>query len=98
MGTTLEGIAGKYHAPEFVERRIEDWETRLADLYSKIRNLLPDEWEAISGESVVMYEMIMESAGVEGRNVPTMKLTNHSDSEALHRKAYGSLELMEELV
>ena len=83
MTTVLEDIAIKYHAPEYVEQRIEDWEKRLADLYSMIQSWLPNGWEAINGEYVVMHEKIMKSAGVEQRKIPTLKVFNQTGNEII---------------
>ena len=78
MTTTLDDIAIKYHTAEYVEKRIDDWEQRLTNLYLIIRYWLPDGWAATDGEPVAMYEKIMESAGVEQRNIHTLKIFNQA--------------------
>ena len=81
MATTLEDIVIQYHAPEYVERRIDDWKQRLNNLFSLIQQWLPEGWEAKEGEPVVMHEKILKSAGVEQTTIPTLKVFNREGEE-----------------
>ena len=88
MTTTLEDIAIKYHPAEYVEQRIDDWKQRLNDLFSLIREWLPEGWEAMDGEPVVMHEKIMKSAGVEQTTIPTLKVLNQEGEEFQFKPRY----------
>ncbi len=57
-----------------MERRVEDWETRLTGLYRTIGECLPDDWEARRGAPVHMREKMMREFGVAARQMPTLEL------------------------
>ena len=77
MTTVLKDVVSDSLEPEYVLQRVEDWESRLTDLYSMIREWLPNGWEVTDGEPIIMNEKLMQIAGIEPRNIPTLRLSNH---------------------
>ena len=74
MNTVLDEVTSDAIDTKHVERRVEDWETRLNGLYATIGKWLPDDWEARRGTPVRMHEKMMREFGVAARRMPTLEL------------------------
>ena len=74
MNTVLDEVTSDSIDAKHVERRVEDWKTRLTGLYDRIGEWLPDNWEARRGASVRMHEKMMRKFGVAPRQMPTLEL------------------------
>ena len=57
-----------------VERRVLDWEARIAALYSEVIGWLPEGWHADQSGVVVMNEPLMQDYGVAARDLPVLSL------------------------
>ena len=74
MNTALDEVTSDAIGAKHVERRVEDWEARLNGLYTRIREWLPDDWEARRGAPVRKHKKMMRKFGVEARRMPTLEL------------------------
>ena len=74
MGTVLDDVTSDTVDAAHVQRRVEDWENRLNGLYAAIGEWLPDGWESLPGDPVVMHEPLMLKFGVAARPMPTIEL------------------------
>jgi len=72
--TVLEELTGDELTGDHVRQRVDDWSSRIDNLYQKIRGWLPDGWTAQPGAPVTMNEKAMQIAGVPARALPTLEL------------------------
>lgn len=66
---------------EHVERRVQDWESRVESLYGKIIDWLPASWEGTNVGSVLLDEEMMRKFGVKGRKLPSLCLRRSTGEE-----------------
>jgi hypothetical protein len=74
MATVLEEVTSEALDKAHVERRVDDWVSRLHRLYAEIQSWLPSAWSAQPGIPVLMHEELMREFGVPERELPTLKL------------------------
>ena len=58
-GTVLDDVTSETIDARHIQRRVDDWEERVQNLYAKISDWLLDGWEAQQGIPVVMHEKLM---------------------------------------
>ena len=63
---------------QHIQRRVDDWEERVKNLYAMISDRLPDEWQARHGTPVVMHEKLMRKFGIAAKQMPTLELFDQS--------------------
>ena len=78
MNTVLDEVTSDAIDTKHVERRVEDWETRLTGRFRTIGEWLPDNWKAQRGAPVRMHEKMMREFGVAARQMPTLELHGQS--------------------
>ncbi len=69
----------------YVERRVEDWKRRIADLYADIVAWLPSGWVASDGGTLAMHEELMQRFAMSPQAIPVLRL----DQDGVYR---GKLE------
>ena len=72
--TVLEELTGDDLTGDHVRRRVDDWSSRIGQLYKQIEDWLPNGWMAQLGAPVTMNEEAMRIAGVSARMPPTLEL------------------------
>ncbi len=77
-GTVLDDITSEFVDAQHIQRRVDDWEERVKNLYVKISDWLLDGWEARQGTPVIMHEPLMRNFEIEARQIPTLNLFNQS--------------------
>ena len=77
-GTVLDDVTSDSVDAQHIQRRVDDWEQRLNNLYEMISNWLPDGWQAHHGKPVIMHERMMRKFGIAAKQIPTLKLFNQS--------------------
>jgi hypothetical protein len=74
MANVLQEVTEADLSPAHIERRVDDWITRIRDLYAAIESWLPDGWSAQRGRNVRMHEELMRRFGVAPRELPVLDL------------------------
>ena len=74
-----------------VERRIEDWQHRVAKLYDRLEGWLPPGWSAQRRLDVIMDEQVMRNVGLSGKRLPSLVLQHGTFAVRLEPRA---LEIM----
>ncbi len=77
-GTVLDDVTSDSVDAQHIQRRVDDWEQRLNNLYEMISDWLPDGWRAHHGKPVIMHERMMRKFGIAAKQIPTLKLFNQS--------------------
>ena len=80
--TVLEELTGDDLTFDHVQRRVDDWSSRIRTLYQLIEAWLPSGWTARPGTQVTMDEEAMQAAGVPARPLPTLELLRNGTVEA----------------
>ena len=57
-----------------IERRIDDWERRIENLYTDVRSWLPSGWKASVGAQITLRDDLMDRFNVPGRALPVLDL------------------------
>lgn len=78
----LDDVTNESIDAQHVQRRVDNWEERVKDLYVKISDWLPDAWEARQGTPVVMREELMRKFGIAAKQIPTLNLFEQSGEPA----------------
>ncbi len=65
-----------------VQRRVDDWANRLADLLSDAVEWLPPGWSVSRREKISMHEELMQRHKVSSTLVPSLTLTDEAGREA----------------
>ncbi len=78
IGTALDDVTNESVDAKHIQRRVDDWEERVNNLYEKISDWLPDGWQARRGKPVVMHEELMRKFGISAKQIPTLKLFSQS--------------------
>jgi hypothetical protein len=86
--TVLEELTREDLTREHVERRIQDWASRVEALYEAIERWLPEGWTVRRGAPVAMHEEPMRHAGVAPRHLPTLELVRDGEVR-LRIRPYG---------
>ena len=81
-GTVLDDVTNESIDAQHIQQRVDDWKDRVSNLYEKIRNWLPDGWQAQHGKPVFMQEKLMRNFGIEAKRIPTLELSNQSGNSA----------------
>ena len=76
MGTVLQDVISKTIDAEYIQRRVNDWNERVNQLFALINDWLPEGWEAKQGPSVVMHEDLMRKHDVGATQIPTLELSD----------------------
>ncbi len=82
MKNVLDDVTDEKVDARHINRRVNDWEERVENLYTKIGEWLPDGWTAQEGETVCMHEEMMRRFNVAARQIPTLLLVNGSGNSA----------------
>ncbi len=77
-GTVLDDVTSETIDARHIQRRVDDWEERVQNLYAKISDWLLDGWEAQQGIPVVMHEKLMRKFGIAAKTIPTLSLSSKS--------------------
>lgn len=77
-GTVLDEVTSDSIDSRHVQRRVDDWEERVKNLYEKISDWLPDGWQARHGTHVRMHAELMRKFGVAAKQMPTLELFDQS--------------------
>ena len=77
-GTALDDVTSESIDAQHVQRRVDDWEERVKNLYEQISDWLLDGWEAQQGTPVVMHEELMRNFGIAAKQIPTLNLLNQT--------------------
>ncbi|GEM_PF-4497005 len=75
MKTVLEEVASDTVDAMHAQRRVDDREQRLKALYAAIAKWLPADWNAHSGEPVLMHEKMMQEFGLTNLRPPGVEGT-----------------------
>jgi uncharacterized DUF497 family protein len=76
LADVLEEIAGSSLTRHAVERRVDDWGSRIEALYNQIEAWLPPEWSADRRGTVEMHEELMQRFNISPRELPKLNLLN----------------------
>ena len=82
MKNVLDEVTDEKVDARYINRRVDDWEKRVKNLYTKISEWLPDGWTTQQGELVCMHEEMMRRFKVAARQIPTLLLVNGSENRA----------------
>ena len=77
-GTVLDDVTSETIDAQHIQRRVDDWQIRVKNLYEKIGNWLLEGWEARQGTPVVMHEKLMRKFGISAKEIPTLNLLSQS--------------------
>ena len=88
MATVLDDVTSETIDASDIQRRISNWEERLNELYKKINDWLPEDWQGPKGSPVNMHEKLMKKFRIEPTQVPTFVLSNGSN-ETVTIEPYG---------
>lgn len=58
----------------YVERRVEDWKSRIAELYARSKAWLPAEWTASKSGDAPMREELMQRFVIPEQRLPVFRL------------------------
>ena len=72
--TVLEELTGDELTREHVAERVDDWASRIENLYDWVSKSLPTGWKAIREQPIRMHEEVMRSVNLPVREVPTLAL------------------------
>lgn len=86
--SVLEELARNELTADHVERRVDDWASRIKALYSAVEGWLPEGWSARHGSPVPMHEELMRKTGVPPRDLPTLELI-HDGAVSATLRPYG---------
>ena len=78
MGTVLEDVTSDTIDATHIQRRVENWEDRVNELFAMIGEWLPDGWETRRGRPVVMHEPLMRKFGLDAKLMPTLELRDRA--------------------
>lgn len=70
-----------------VERRIEDWQRRVVDLYDRLEGWLPPGWSSQRRFEVFMDEQVMRNVGRSGEKLPSLVLQHGTIAVRLEPRA-----------
>ncbi len=76
--TVLQDVTSETVDAKHIQKRVDDWEERLKNLYEKISDWLPNGWQALNGNPVRMNETLMRKFGIEAKQIPTLTLLHQS--------------------
>lgn len=65
-----------------VEKRVEDWEKRVADLYVMVGSWLSDGWSTEKVGAVAFDDRLMQLFGIKARRIPILALKRHGQIQA----------------
>ena len=88
MATVLDDVTSETIDASHIQRRIANWEERLNELYKKINDWLPEDWQGQNGIPVNMHEKLMKKFHIEPMQMPTYVLSNES-KETVTIEPYG---------
>jgi hypothetical protein len=86
--TVLEEPTTDELTPDHVRQRVDDWSSRINNLFKKLEDLLPDGWTAKPGAFVSMNEELMQKTGEPARMLPTLDLL-HEGTVGVRIRPYG---------
>ena len=67
MATVLDDVTSETIDASDIQRRISNWEERLNELYKKINDWLPEDWQGPKGSPVNMHEKLMKNSALNRR-------------------------------
>jgi hypothetical protein len=76
MPNVLEDVTADKLTPEYIGRRVDDWVSRVNQLFDQIDRWLPQGWSATRDRKVLMNEELMRLHNVPPRELPTMKVSH----------------------
>jgi hypothetical protein len=82
MPRVLEEVTGPEMDQNHTARRVDDWASRIDQLYAQIESWLPDGWTADRNDTVRMHEELMQKFGIAPRNLPVLRLSYQSKPSA----------------
>ena len=88
MATVLDDVTSETIDASDIQRRISNWEERLNELYKKINDWLPEDWQGQKRSPVNMHEKLMKKFRIEQTQMPTFVLSNGSN-ETVTIEPYG---------
>ena len=65
-----------------VEKRVEDWEKRVQDLYAMVSSWLPDGWSSEEVGAATFDDRLMQLFAIKARRIPILALKRHGQPEA----------------
>ncbi len=74
MADVLEELTADTLTRAQVERRIDDWTRRIADLYDRIDAWLPEGWHSVRDRRTRLFEEPMREVGLPPRTLPILDL------------------------
>jgi hypothetical protein len=86
--TVLEELTTDELTSDHVRKRVEDWLSRIDNLYKSLEEWLPNGWSTRRGASVSMHEELMRNNGVPARDLPTLELL-HNGIVGVKIRPYG---------
>lgn len=86
--TVLEELTTNELTSDHVRKRVDDWSSRIDNLYKTLEEWLPNGWTARRGAAVSMNEELMQYNGVPARDLPTLELL-HDGTVGVKIRPYG---------
>jgi hypothetical protein len=86
--TVLEELTTDELTSDHVRKRVDDWSSRIDNLYKALEEWLPNGWTARRGASVSMNEELMQTNRVSARDLPTLELL-HDGTVKVKIRPYG---------
>ena len=77
-GTVLDDVTSESIDAQHIQRRVDDWQNRVENLYEMIGDWLLEGWEARQGTPIIMNEKLMRKFGIASKEIPTLNLLSES--------------------
>ena len=75
--SVLEELSQDELGADHVQRRVDDWVSRIEALYSAVESWLSVGWDARRAAPVPMHEELMREMGLPTRDLPTLELIHN---------------------
>jgi len=79
MPSVLEEVTSPSLDRTQIERRVEDWASRIDRLYAQLEKWLPAGWTADRTSTIRMHEELMRTVGLGPRHLPVLRLFHNGE-------------------